>query len=222
MSIYERIGSVSIRMFKKFIYYLITFIILILKKSRGISLYRFFEKKVDFVDYLILKYQLTIIFMISIVFLYIANILHSKKAVVLLELVASVYGMLTINSIRRFTDYKPYRDIYIIYIGIIAFLISAKGINIILYTVIAILLTVLAFLYFTRYYRDYTLGEVLEVNNSVKVKVHYDICAGVKPGIYYIKRPNIGIKVGDKVILRVKRRFLRKSEIVEIVDVEGE
>ncbi len=222
MSLYERIGVASIRVVRKVVYYILTLLIIILKSFKKINLYRFFKEKVDFIDYLILKYQLTVIFMIGVVFLYISNVVSSKAIVVPLEIIASAYGLLIVLSIKNYTDYRPYRDILIIYGIIIAFLILAKGINMIIYATVAILLTVVAFLYFTKYYRDYTFGKVLEVGKYVKVKVHYDICAGVKPGIYHVKKPDIEIKPGDKVKLFVRRKFLRKSEIVEIVDVEGE
>jgi uncharacterized membrane protein len=72
-----------------------------------------------------------------------------------------------------------------------------------------------------KYGREYTFGKVIEVKDDlVKVKVNYDICSSVKPGLHYFRYKNV--KEGDVVKLRTQRGFftITGSKVVEIIEVQ--
>ncbi|MFA4668964.1 DUF2101 family protein [Pyrococcus kukulkanii] len=93
-----------------------------------------------------------------------------------------------------------------------------------LYIYAYIILVVFAVLAFRQYFRekfgrDYTYGVVEEVKGDlIRVFVHDDIAANVKPGFYWLPRVE-GVKLGDVVKVLVEPRAFRSSKPVRILEV---
>ncbi|MBP1911756.1 putative membrane protein [Thermococcus stetteri] len=87
--------------------------------------------------------------------------------------------------------------------------------------ILLVLAVVLSFRYYfkSRYGRDYTYGVVEEVKNDlVKVFVHDDIAANVKPGYYWV--PAVpDAEPGLVVKLLVEERAFRSARPVRILEV---
>jgi uncharacterized membrane protein len=73
-----------------------------------------------------------------------------------------------------------------------------------------------------KYGRDYTFGKVIDIkNNTIKVKVNYDLRSSVKPGIYIFEK-RLEAKKGDILKLKTERSFLnlRGSKVTEVLALE--
>jgi uncharacterized membrane protein len=242
MDLVERIGEATFRAAGKVYYHALGFLIkliILLRKLRTYlgevdarRIYPLFEKRgVEFQDYVILKTQLfTFLFFILAVLL-IFNFISSKTALPLLVIFGLISLSLTFGQIREYfsEDYPPYRDFFLAYFSITILLLLFKVIvpqvawrYPYIHFLIASLVAVAAFsTYFKRRYaRDYTFGRVIKGGSIARVKVNYDIRAGVKPGVHFL--PNeVNAREGDLVKLRVEESFfnLRGNRVVEILEV---
>ncbi len=128
-----------------------------------------------------------------------------------------------------FIEYEPYRAFYL---GLSVIAATAYGgyllvrelkpkpLYFYLYLVI-VSLVVFIFRYWfkSKYGRDYTYGVVEEVKNDlVRVFVHDDIAANVKPGYYWVPKVE-DVKPGRVVKLLVENETLRSAKPVRIIEV---
>ncbi|HIH62522.1 MAG TPA: DUF2101 family protein [Methanobacteriales archaeon] len=154
---------------------------------------------------------------VSIIFL-ISYILHYQVRVMYVE------------------DFNAYRDFFIMYImvGFLIVLVANNpafstsfffaffpSLSILIFAVIAVVTVFLIFR--VRYYRDYTLGEVIEAGkNTSYVRVDYDIRSNVKPDTYIVENNGFKVKENDIVKLAIEgslfsARGNQPTKIIEIV-----
>jgi uncharacterized membrane protein len=242
MDLVERIGEATFRAAGRVYYHALGFLIkliLLLRKLRTYlgevdarRIYPLFEKRgVEFQDYVILKTQLfTFLFFILAVLL-IFDFISLKTTIPLLIISGLLSLSLTFGQVKDYfsEDYLPYRDFFLTYFSITLLLLIFKVIvpqvawrYPYIHFLLASLVAVAAFsTYFKRRYaRDYTFGRVIKEGSIARVKVNYDIRAGVKPGVHTL--PNdVNAREGDLVKLRVEKSFfnLRGSRVTEILEV---
>ncbi len=242
MDIAEKLGELTFRTAARMYYHALGFLIkliLYLRRLRaylgGVEarrIYPFFERRgIEFRDYVILKAQLFTFFFFIIAVLFIFNIISFRIALPLLLLFGLLSLNLTFSQVKEYfsRDYPPYRDFFLAYFAITLFLLAFRAlmpsvswrypyIHFLLASLIGV---VLFSAYFRRRYsRDYTFGRVVKGGGIARVKVNYDIRAGVKPGVHLI--PNdVNAEEGDVVKLRVKKGFLnlRGNHVTEILEV---
>ncbi|NJE85577.1 DUF2101 domain-containing protein [Thermococcus sp. CX2] len=128
-----------------------------------------------------------------------------------------------------FVDPEPYRFFYY-YISLISFgaflgyaLIRKIATSIYHYYgyLVLVFIAVIAFRWYfkSKYGRDWTYGVVEEIrSNAVKVFVHDDIAANVKPGHYWVDAVD-DLEVGRVVKLIVEDRRLRGAVPTKIIEI---
>jgi uncharacterized membrane protein len=239
MSFLEKIGEVAIGFLSKVFYHSIGFLIKIIESTREINkrlklgerinFYPFFEKRgVELKDYIVLKNQLSTLFFLVFAVFYIFELLGFKSLIFFLLVLGSYSLFLTFSLREHFSDDFPaYRDFFLSYLGIATFLVVVKQVKprmavgfpfFHLFVLSIVLVVLVSFVFKRRYGRDYTFGRVIERKGGlIKVKVNYDICSSVKPGVHTFRG---NAKKGDVVKLRTERGFfnLRGSRVVEIID----
>jgi uncharacterized membrane protein len=232
MGLIEDIGEASIRAFDKLVSHLIGLLIKLLKFTRKIGFYPYFQKRgIDFRDYVVLKAQVaTLAFLFSAV-LYVFGFLKAT-VFTLFFLVLGGYSLYLIPKLQEYftTDYNAYRDFFLGYLGIAVLLVLFKtavpSFNPLfpnLHLVVISIAYIFAFSHFfkRKYGRGYTYGRVIESGNPVKVKFNYDIRASVKPGITRLE--NV-VNAGEGEVVRVevvKSKFnLKGCKAVKILGVE--
>jgi len=133
-------------------------------------------------------------------------------------------------------DFNAYRDFFIMYImvGFLIVLVANNpafstsfffaffpSLSILIFTVIAVITVFLIFR--IKYYRDYTLGKVIEAGKSTSyVRVDYDIRSNVKPNTYIVENNRLKVKENDIVKLAIEgslfsTRGNQPTKIIEIV-----
>ncbi len=242
MDMVEKIGEATFRLAGRVYYHALGFLIrliLFLRRLRNIAgdmdarrIYPLFERRgVEFKDYVILKTQLSTFLFFIVAVMLIFDFLHLKVAAPLLVISGLLSLSLTLGQVKEYfsEDYPPYRDFFLAYFLITILLLLFKVLiprvewrYPYIHFLLASLAAVAAFsTYFRRRYaRDYTFGRVIKGGSIARVKVNYDIRAGVKPGVHAL--PNdVNAREGDVVKLRVERNLfnLRGSSITEILEV---
>ncbi|NJE25923.1 DUF2101 domain-containing protein [Thermococcus sp. MV5] len=141
-----------------------------------------------------------------------------------------IYLRYTILKNREFfIEVEPYRFFYygLTIIGFLSFLgyllvrRVAKNVYYFYAYLIAIFAVVLLFrhLYKSKFTRDWTYGVVEEIKGElVKVSVHDDIRANVKPGKYWVDNTE-DVEVGDVVKILVEERIFRSSLPKRVLEV---
>jgi uncharacterized membrane protein len=244
MTFLEDIGEATIKIMQKAFYYFIGFLIKSIEIAREVDRrvalsqkikpYRYFERRgVDFNDYTVLKVQLsTLAFLIFSVF-FIFDFLSFQKFIVI-ALISGLYSLYTLFSqVKKYfrQDFNAYRDFFVSYLGISIVLVLLKifiprinfafpYIHFVVVSIAAVYLV--SFIFKKKHARDYTFGRVVEIKDKVKVKINYDICASVKPGVYAFEKANA--REGDRVKIKVEKGFLnlRGAKITEVMGVVDE
>ncbi len=224
----EDIGEAAIRAFDKLVSDLIGLLIKLLKFTRKISFYPYFQKRgIDFKDYVVLKAQMATLAFLFAAVLYVFGFL--KPVFALSSLVLGGYSLYLIPKLREHFpgDHNAYRDFFLGYLGIAVLLVLVKlsipSFNPLfpnLHLVVISIAYILLFSHFFKgkYGRSYTYGRVIEGGNPAKVKLNYDIRASVKPGIVGLENL-VNAREGEVVKVEVERsRFnLRGCKAVRIL-----
>jgi len=244
MDTIERLGEVTLRVLQRAYYHALGFLIwliLVLRKLGRLMagfesrrIYPFFESRgVEFRDYVVLKAQLLIFIYFIAAVLYIFGFAYSKALVVLILAGAALLLLVTGQLRQCFaSDYPPYRDFFLAYLLLTTLLVLVKlalpelrtgypYLHLLLISVAGVLAFTLYFKH--RYSRDYTYGRVVRGGSVARVRVSYDIRAGVKPGEHLVHN-QAGAEEGDLVKLRVERGIfnLRGGRVSEILEVVGD
>ncbi|AFK22816.1 DUF2101 family protein [Pyrococcus sp. ST04] len=170
-----------------------------------------------------------------ILYLIVGVILIILNTSILLLIAISIFEFLFIRyTLVRGSDYiiniEAYRYFYhgLVFISAIALVgyEILRNLNVgILYLYVFIIAITLLVLGFRNYFkmkfgREYTYGIVEEVkNNLVKVFVHDDIAANVKPGYYWIEKGENVVNEGDLVKIVVEDRIFRGAVPKAIIEV---
>ncbi|AIF68583.1 hypothetical protein PAP_00700 [Palaeococcus pacificus DY20341] len=187
------------------------------------------RRKVTIHEMLSLKLQLSFIAYLILALL-IVVFTQSEVYLLSITVIFALYlRALLIRNQSFFIEYEPYRTFYygltsIAFVSFLGYLILRKiAVNIYyLYAyLIAIFALVLAFrhLFRAKYKRDWTYGVVEEVRGElVKVSVHDDIRANIKPGEYWIDKSE-EVEVGSVVKVLVEERTLKGAVPKKIMEV---
>ena len=190
---------------------------------------RLIKKKVTVHELLVLKVQLAFVSYL-VLSLLITVFLPKKLYLMALTIVYFMY----LRSIFRkygefFIELEPYQMFYysVSAIGFLAFLgyMVLKEVALdIKYSltylgVIFVAVVIFRFYFKSRYGRDWTYGIVEEIKeNAVKISVHEDIRANVKPGEYWVdKVPDV--EIGRVVKVLVEERAFRGAVPIKIIEV---
>ncbi|MCA6213485.1 DUF2101 family protein [Thermococcus bergensis] len=188
----------------------------------------------------LIKRELTVheLLSLSIQLSFIAYLLSSLLLVLfgnelylaLLFVVYFLYLRYTILKNREFfIEVEPYRFFYygltvIAFLSFLGYLVIrrfAKNVYYFYAYLITIFVIVLSFryLYRSKFTRDWTYGVVEEVKGElVRVGVHDDIRANVKPGKYWVESAE-EVEVGDIVKVLVEERVFRSSVPKRVLEV---
>lgn len=142
-------------------------------------------------------------------FLYIRYILvRNRRFFLEPDLYRVFYYWISIISFASFTGYAVVRDISTTVYYYIGYLTAILGV-----------VVVFRYYFKSRYGRDYTYGVVEEVKNDlVRVFVHDDIAANVKPGYYWL--PAISdAEPGSVVKILVEEKALKSARPTRIIEV---
>ena len=190
---------------------------------------RLVKKRFTAHEYLSLKLQLA--FLSYLVFNLI--LLFIRAGPLWLGGVAVVYFLYLRYTLVRnrefFVEHEPYRFFYYaislisfaVFLGYLAVRRTATSIYYYYAYLLAAFAAVMAFRWYfkQRYGRDYTYGVVEEIKgNVVRVFVHDDIAANVKPGHYWVDAVE-DLEVGRVVKLIVEDKKLRGAVPVRIIEV---
>ncbi len=191
---------------------------------------RLVKKKITVHEFLSLKLQL--VFLAYLLF-NLLILLLIRDSIPLLLLTAFLYFLYLRRLLRRnyyfFIDFEPYRYFYY-GLSLIAFLAFAGYTVLRMLTrtvycyyayLVAIFAVVLLFrqMFKTKYGRDWTYGVVEEIKGDlVRVFVHDDIAANVKPGYYWVDKVG-DLKEGRIVKLLVEERLMKGAIPKKIMEV---
>lgn len=236
MTLLDSIGEATLKFLQRVFYYSLGFLIRIIEFGRSINkkvnIYGIFEKRgVEFKDYVILESQSSMLIFLLVAIAFIFDFFSFRIYVILALIFGSITVLLLINRIKRlFEEYNAYRDFFLSYLGIAIFLVIAKiikptiafpmpYIHLVVLSLFSVIIT--SMLFKRKYGRVYTFGRVLDkTTTKAKIKVNYDICSGVRPGIYSIEGKSKA-KKGSVVKLKVEKRAfgLKGAVPIEIIDV---
>ncbi|WP_324735178.1 DUF2101 family protein [Thermococcus sp. SY098] len=190
---------------------------------------RVVKRKVTVHELLVLKLQLTFLFYLFLALL-IVVFLPNELYLVILTVVYFVYLRAIFRKYREFfIEYKPYQVFYysISVIGFFAFfgyvLLKRFSLDIryslgyLVFVFVAVLM--FRFYFKSKYGRDWTYGVIEDIKeNVVKISVHDDIRANVKPGEYWVdKVPDV--EIGRIVKVLVEERTFRGAVPIKIIEV---
>ena len=190
---------------------------------------RLVKKRFTAHEYLSLKLQLAFLsyLVLNLILLFI------RAGPLWLVGVATVYFLYLRYTLVRnrefFVEHEPYRFFYYaislisfaVFLGYLAVRRTATSIYYYYAYLLAAFAAVMAFRWYfkQRYGRDYTYGVVEEIKgNVVRVFVHDDIAANVKPGHYWVDAVE-DLEVGRVVKLIVEDKKLRGAVPVRIIEV---
>lgn len=231
MSLLEETGEKAIAILHRCLYYAAGFSIWLLKLLRRIKFYQHFEKKgIEPRDYLILKAQVSTVIFLLVVVLFDINLLGAKFFAAAAALSGGYSLFLIFVGMKEHLgeDVVPYWVFFLSFMGFAPGLLLVKAVKPI--SSVTHYLWLIAFslfycavlwgLFRKKYGRDYTFGRVLEGGGLLKVKVNYDLCAGVKPGVFTLEN-KIKARAGDIVRLRVTESLfnLRGNSVIEAIAV---
>ncbi|WP_457753017.1 DUF2101 family protein [Thermococcus sp.] len=187
------------------------------------------KKKVTVHELLVLKLQLTFLFYLFLALLLVV-FLQNELYLVVLTVVYFVCLRAIFRRYREFfIEYEPYQVFYysISVIGFLAFFgyVLLKrfslGIHYSLGYLVSVFVAVLMFRFYfkSKYGRDWTYGVIEDIKeNVVKISVHDDIRANVKPGEYWVdKVPDV--EIGRIVKVLVEERAFRGAVPTKIIEV---
>lgn len=199
MSILEEIGERALEALYRCLYYAAGFLIRLLRILRRIKFYQYFERKgIEPRDYLILKAQISTVAFLAVAVLFDVNLLGAKVFAAAAALSGGYSLFLIFVGMKEHLgrDVAPYRVFFLSFMGIAPGLLLVKAVEplsglmppymrLIVFSLFYCAL--LWGLFRKKYGRDYTFGRVLEGGSVLKVKVNYDLCAGVKPGVFTLR-----------------------------------
>ncbi len=235
----EDIGEAVMAVLSRVFYYAIGILIRLIGVSRSlgkrfrINVYPYFERRnVELKDYIVLKAQATtLIFLMSAV-VFVFGFL-SVRILAFLFIVFGSYSLyLTLVQLKEHfsDDYPAYRAFFLSYLAISVLLVVVKfvkpAVNIIFPSFHILLLSMVSvaavsLIFKHKYGRNYTFGRVVEGGDNITVKVNYDLCSSVKPGVHTFEN-RTNAKEGDIVKLLVESSSfnLRGSRVVGLAPVE--
>jgi uncharacterized membrane protein len=226
MGIVEDIGEATLRLLGR-VYRLA---VAAAEKSRGISFYPYFERRgIDYRDYMVLKAQVAALGFLFSSVLFVFGFLGARLYALLFLL--GGYSLYIVLKLREHfpRDYNAYRDFFLGYLGVAVLLVVAKTVrpsftpffpNLHLVIISIIYIIIFSYFFKAKYGRNYTYGKVIEGGSIARVKLSYDICASVKPGVVSLIN-EIGAKKGDVVVVEVEKSpfNLRGKKVVRILRV---
>ena len=190
---------------------------------------RLIKRELTVHELLSLNLQLSFIFYLLLALL-LMILFGNELYLTLTFVVYFLYLRYTILKNREFfIEVEPYRFFYygLTTIGFLSFLgyllvrRFARNIYYFYAYLVFIFIVVLAFrhIYKSKFTRDWTYGVVEEVKGElVKIDVHDDIRANVKPGKYWVESAE-EVEVGDIVKVLVEERILRGSIPKRVLEV---
>ncbi|AHF81354.1 DUF2101 family protein [Thermococcus paralvinellae] len=187
------------------------------------------KRKVTVHELLVLKLQLAFISYLLLSLLLVV-FLPNELYLVALTAVYFIYLRTIFRKYREFfIEYRPYQMFYysISVIGFLAFfgysLLKrfSLGIHYSLGYLVFVSVVVIMFRFYfkSKYGRNWTYGVIEEIKeNVVKISVHDDIRANVRPGEYWVdKVPDV--KIGRVVKVLVEERAFRGAVPTKIIEV---
>ncbi|WP_456395253.1 DUF2101 family protein [Thermococcus sp.] len=190
---------------------------------------RLVKKSITIHEFLSLKLQLVFLAYLLLNLL----ILLLIRSIPLLMLTALVYFLYIHRLLWRnyyfFIDFKPYRYFYyglslIAFLAFVGYTVLRRLTHVVYYYyayLIVIFAVVLLFrqMFRAKYGRDWTYGVVEEIKGDlVRVFVHDDIAANVKPGYYWVDKVG-DLKEGRIVKLLVEERLMKGAVPRKIMEV---
>ncbi|USS40984.1 DUF2101 family protein [Thermococcus aggregans] len=178
----------------------------------------------------LLSLNLQLSFILYLVLSLLVVLFGNELYLTLTFVVYFLYLRYTILKNREFfIEVEPYRFFYygLTTIGFLSFLgyllvrRFAKNVYYFYAYLVLIFIVVLAFrhIYKSKFTRDWTYGVVEEVKGElVKIDVHDDIRANVKPGKYWVESAE-EVEVGDIVKVLVEERIFRSSIPRRVLEV---
>jgi len=187
------------------------------------------KRKLTVHEFLSLNLQLSFISYLLLALLFVV-LFGNEVYLIIISIVYFIYLRYTLIKNREFfIEVEPYRFFYygLTGIGFLSFLgyllirRVAKNVYYFYAYIITIFVIVLSFryLYRSKFTRDWTYGVVEEVKGElVRVGVHDDIRANVKPGKYWVESAE-EVEVGDIVKVLVEERVFRSSVPKRVLEV---
>ncbi len=188
------------------------------------------RKNVTIHEFLSLKLQLAFLCYLFVDFLIVLFIQDKFMWLFVVSVIYFLYiRKILLNNQYFFLDFRPYRYFYY-GISVIAFLafegyVILKLMTKVAYYYYAYLIVVFILVFMFRqffkekYGRDWTYGVVEEIKGDVvKVYVHDDIAANVKPGYYWVDKVG-DLEKGRIVKLLIEERMLKGAVPKRIIEV---
>ncbi|MEE8167396.1 MAG: DUF2101 family protein [Candidatus Hydrothermarchaeales archaeon] len=238
MGLLEDLGEAALRVLNKVVYYIIGVLIKLIEFLKRVNqvlqrpvIYSILQKRgIELRDYMVLKVQAVVLAFLILVVLFIFDFLTSIPFAVLGVLLV-VYSLLLTFSLKEyFEEFEAYRDFFLSYLGISILLVLVKRVKptldfafpyIHLVVISLVYIALFSTFFKKRYARDYTYGKVIAGGDPMTVKVNYDICASVKPGVLLFKN-DVKAGEGDVVKLGVEKSFLnlRGSSATQVLGLK--
>lgn len=147
-------------------------------------------------------------------------------------IVYSLYNEIRVLYPEDFNAYRDFFGLYVL-IGVVLVLVGGNASLVLafpfdffpsfLILIFAILGVVALFLLFRiKYRRDYTIGEIIDLNeNTAHVRIDYDIRSNVKPDLYIVERPyDLNLEIHDLVKISIDGSLfnLKGNKPIEIFE----
>ncbi len=226
MSRIDEIGEATVTFLSRVFYYVLGVLIWLIKLSRqvgkklggNIKIYQYFERRdIEFKDYVVLKAQVvTLVFLAASV-----GFVFGFLSVRVLAMFAALGGYamyLTLVQLREHfaLDYPAYRTFFLSYFAISVLLVLVRFVkptvnfvfpyfHLLLISVVSVVGA--SYLFKRKYARKYTFGRVTKGGDFISLKVNYDLCSSVKPGVHVFEN-KLNVKEGDVVKLLVESHGL--------------
>lgn len=238
----DDIGETAVRYLSRAFYYAIGFLIWLIKFSRPvvkklgekIKIYQYFEGRgIEFKDYVVLKAQIATLVFLAASVGFVFEFLSIRSLVILGVLgIYSMYLALPQFEEHFTGDYPAYKTFFLSYFAISMILVFVKFVKPTVgyafpyfHLLLISLVSVMGASYFfkRRYARNYTFGRVTKGGDFMSVKVNYDLCSSVRPGMHIFEN-KLNSKEGDIVKLLVQSSGLNLtgSRIVGVMPEEKE
>jgi uncharacterized membrane protein len=222
MGMIDDIGNTTVKFLSRAFYYLIGFLIWLIRFSRPlgkkidqkIKIYQYFEGRgIEFKDYVVLKAQIATLIFLAVSVGFVFEFLSIRLLVILGVL--GMYSMyLTLAQFEEHfaSDYPAYKTFFLSYFAISVILVFVKFVKPkvsyvfpYFHLFLISLVSVMGASYFfkRRYARNYTFGRVTKGGDFMSLKVNYDLCASVRPGVHMFEN-KINAEEGDVVKLLVQ------------------
>ncbi|MBU2559537.1 DUF2101 family protein [archaeon] len=237
----DEIGNTTVKFLTNAFYYLIGFLIWLIKFSRPaakklgekIKIYQYFEGRgIEFKDYVVLKAQIATLVFLAASVGFVFEFLSIKLLVALGVL--GIYSMyLTLAQFKEHFagDYPAYKTFFLSYFAISVILVFVRFVkptvgyvfpyfHLLIISMVSVI--VASYFFKRKYARNYTFGRVTKGGDLMFLKVNYDLCASVRPGVHMFENKT-GATEGDVVKLLVQSSGLNLtgSRIVGVVPEES-